>query len=102
MEVLDDTSLADRLRSQDKEYWLHMEADTPLEKYPGKQAPALLSLRFLLIRRSQTTCAPRAGKAGHRPRLDLPPRPAGSQQSRQRHASALPPTALFLLLERVG
>jgi hypothetical protein len=36
MEVLDATSLAERLKWEAKEYWLHLEADTPLEKYPGK------------------------------------------------------------------
>jgi|TARA_R110002003_G_scaffold107_4_gene8967 hypothetical protein len=37
MEVLDATSLAERLKWEAKEYWLHLEAETPLEKYPGKQ-----------------------------------------------------------------
>ncbi|KAF1844247.1 uncharacterized protein K460DRAFT_397380 [Cucurbitaria berberidis CBS 394.84] len=37
MEVLDATSLAERLRWEAKEYWLHLESDSPLEKYPAKQ-----------------------------------------------------------------
>jgi len=36
MEVLDAAGLAERLRWEDKEYCLHLEAETPLEKYPGK------------------------------------------------------------------
>jgi Xaa-Pro dipeptidase len=36
MELLDATSLADRLEWEAKEYWLHLEAGTPLDKYPGK------------------------------------------------------------------
>jgi hypothetical protein len=35
MEVLDATSLAERLKWEAKGYWLHFEAETPLEKYPG-------------------------------------------------------------------
>jgi Xaa-Pro dipeptidase len=38
MEVLDATSLAERLKWEAKEYWLHFEAESPLEKYPGKDA----------------------------------------------------------------
>ncbi|KAH7066784.1 hypothetical protein BKA63DRAFT_571187 [Paraphoma chrysanthemicola] len=37
MEVLDATSLSERLKWEAKEYWLHLEAETPLEKYPAKQ-----------------------------------------------------------------
>ncbi|EAT90479.2 hypothetical protein SNOG_02267 [Parastagonospora nodorum SN15] len=37
MEVLDATSLAERLKWEAKGYWLHFEAETPLEKYPAKQ-----------------------------------------------------------------
>ncbi|KAH8731675.1 hypothetical protein GQ44DRAFT_822548 [Phaeosphaeriaceae sp. PMI808] len=37
MEVLDATSLAERLNWEAKECWLHIEAETPLEKYPAKQ-----------------------------------------------------------------
>lgn len=42
MEVLDATSLVERLNWEAKEYWLHVEADSPLEKYPGlsKESPA--------------------------------------------------------------
>lgn len=36
MQVLDATSLAERLKWEAKEYWLHLDADTPLEKYPGR------------------------------------------------------------------
>jgi Xaa-Pro dipeptidase len=36
MEVLDATSLAERLKWEAKEYWLHLQAETPLEKYPCK------------------------------------------------------------------
>jgi Xaa-Pro dipeptidase len=36
MEVLDATSLAERLKWEAKEYWLHLEAETPLDKYPGE------------------------------------------------------------------
>jgi len=35
MEVLDATGLAERLKWEAKGYWLHLEAETPLEKYPG-------------------------------------------------------------------
>jgi len=38
MEVLDATSLANRLKWESKEYWLHLEAGTPLDKYPGESA----------------------------------------------------------------
>jgi len=27
--------LAERLEGEEKEFWLHMEADSPFEKYPG-------------------------------------------------------------------
>jgi Xaa-Pro dipeptidase len=37
MEVLDAISLAERLEWEAKEYWLHLEAETPLDKYPGRQ-----------------------------------------------------------------
>lgn len=36
MEVLDASSLAERLKWEAEEYWLHLEADSPLEKYPGE------------------------------------------------------------------
>jgi hypothetical protein len=36
MEVLDATGLAERLRWEDNEYWLHLEAESPFEKYPGE------------------------------------------------------------------
>jgi Xaa-Pro dipeptidase len=36
MEVLDAKGLSERLRWEDSEYWLHLEAETPFEKYPGK------------------------------------------------------------------
>jgi Xaa-Pro dipeptidase len=36
MEVLDVKGLSERLRWEDNEYWLHLEAETPFEKYPGK------------------------------------------------------------------
>lgn len=36
MEVLDAARLAERLTWEDKEYWLHIKADSLLEKYPGK------------------------------------------------------------------
>ncbi|KAI4667879.1 uncharacterized protein J4E78_001698 [Alternaria triticimaculans] len=37
MEVLDAKGLSERLRWEDNEYWLHLEAETPFEKYPAKQ-----------------------------------------------------------------
>ncbi|KAF2828073.1 hypothetical protein CC86DRAFT_369220 [Ophiobolus disseminans] len=37
MDVLDATSLSERLKWEAKEYWLHIEAETPLEKYPARQ-----------------------------------------------------------------
>ncbi|KAH7406853.1 peptidase M24, structural domain-containing protein [Phaeosphaeria sp. MPI-PUGE-AT-0046c] len=37
MEVLDAKSLAERLKWEAKEYWLHLEAESPLDKYPAKQ-----------------------------------------------------------------
>jgi hypothetical protein len=37
MEVLDATSLKERLRWEAKGYWVHLEAEDPLEKYPGKK-----------------------------------------------------------------
>ncbi|EUC29584.1 hypothetical protein COCCADRAFT_29370 [Bipolaris zeicola 26-R-13] len=37
MQVLDATSLAERLRWEDQDYWLHLEAETPFDKYPAKQ-----------------------------------------------------------------
>lgn len=36
MEGLNTMSLVERLEGEDKEYWLHVEADSPLEKYPGE------------------------------------------------------------------
>lgn len=36
MEVLDATRLAERLKWEAKEYWVHLEAESPLDKYPGK------------------------------------------------------------------
>ncbi|EUC40348.1 hypothetical protein COCMIDRAFT_9764 [Bipolaris oryzae ATCC 44560] len=37
MQVLDATNLAERLRCEDQDYWLHLEAETPFDKYPAKQ-----------------------------------------------------------------
>lgn len=37
MNGFDVSGLAQRLEWEDKEYWLHLEADSPLEKYPAKQ-----------------------------------------------------------------
>jgi Xaa-Pro dipeptidase len=51
MEVLNATGLAERLRWEDNEYWLHLEAESPFEKYPGKleirrvRCVAILTLR---------------------------------------------------------
>jgi Xaa-Pro dipeptidase len=30
------TSLAERLMWEQQDYWLHLDAESPLEKYPGK------------------------------------------------------------------
>ena len=35
MEVVDATSLGERLRWEDSDYWLHLEAEIPFDKYPG-------------------------------------------------------------------
>ncbi|KAJ4310089.1 hypothetical protein N0V94_008621 [Neodidymelliopsis sp. IMI 364377] len=37
MEVIDGTELAARLSMEAKEYWVHLDADGPLEKYPARQ-----------------------------------------------------------------
>ncbi|KAF2024316.1 putative Xaa-Pro aminopeptidase [Setomelanomma holmii] len=37
MEALDAIGLAERLKWEQKEYWLHLDSETPLEKYPAKQ-----------------------------------------------------------------
>ncbi|KAF2259316.1 hypothetical protein CC78DRAFT_537165 [Lojkania enalia] len=37
MERIDAINLTDRLRWEQQEYWLHLEAASPLEKYPAKQ-----------------------------------------------------------------
>jgi hypothetical protein len=39
MEALDPTSLAARLECEANQYWLHLEAEGPLDKYPGKRPP---------------------------------------------------------------
>jgi hypothetical protein len=33
--TLDAQTLADRLKCEQKEYWMHLEAASSLEKYPG-------------------------------------------------------------------
>lgn len=45
MEVLDATSLADRLKWEAKEYWLHLEAETPFEKYPGRTSAQYMTMQ---------------------------------------------------------
>jgi hypothetical protein len=35
MEALDANSLTERLRWEQQDYWLHLEASSQLEKYPG-------------------------------------------------------------------
>ncbi|KAF2849087.1 hypothetical protein T440DRAFT_469521 [Plenodomus tracheiphilus IPT5] len=37
MDGFDVSGLAERLEWEDKEYWFHVEADSPLDKYPAKQ-----------------------------------------------------------------
>ncbi|KAL1801067.1 hypothetical protein ACET3X_001409 [Alternaria dauci] len=37
MEALDANGLSERLRWEGNDYWLHLEAETPFEKYPAKQ-----------------------------------------------------------------
>ncbi|KAH9869980.1 hypothetical protein J1614_006901 [Plenodomus biglobosus] len=37
MNGFDVSGLAERLEWEDKEYWLHMDAESPFEKYPAKQ-----------------------------------------------------------------
>lgn len=37
MNEFDVSGLAERLECEDKEYWLHMDAESPFEKYPAKQ-----------------------------------------------------------------
>jgi Xaa-Pro dipeptidase len=37
MEAIDGTDLAARLSVEAKEYWVHLDTDGSLEKYPGKQ-----------------------------------------------------------------
>ena len=41
MSQLDAKEVSDRLEGEDRDLWVHIEADTPLEKYPGK--PHLLT-----------------------------------------------------------
>lgn len=36
MEVLDGMDLAARLSLEAKEYWVHLNAEGPFEKYPGE------------------------------------------------------------------
>jgi Xaa-Pro dipeptidase len=49
MKVLDATSLAERLEWEGKEYRLHLEAETPLDKYPGKSLRLRNSAEMLLM-----------------------------------------------------
>jgi hypothetical protein len=66
MEVLDATGLAERLRWEDNEYWLHLEAESPFEKYPGKlQMQGMLCIAKLILC-SEAACTESAGKAGCR------------------------------------
>ena len=37
---VDATRLAERLMWEDKEYWVHINADSLLEKYPGENETA--------------------------------------------------------------
>jgi Xaa-Pro dipeptidase len=48
MEVLDATSLAERLKWEAKEYWLHLDAETPLDKYPGKSLDLGISAEMVV------------------------------------------------------
>jgi hypothetical protein len=64
MEVLDATGLAERLRWEDNEYWLHFEAGSPLEKYPGKHRRADCVQGTKLTVCSQAACAKGAREVG--------------------------------------
>jgi len=35
MAQLDAKEVSDRLEGEDRDLWVHIEADAPLEKYPG-------------------------------------------------------------------
>ena len=56
---LDAMQLAQRLQRIEKEdVWLHVEAEGPLEKYPGKSPNSEVArLELMLMRHSETTCA---------------------------------------------
>jgi hypothetical protein len=54
MELLDATSLADRLKWEAKEYWLHLEAETPFEKYPGELSHCAQQEDLVLITLQQS------------------------------------------------
>jgi len=65
MEYFDGMELATRLSMEAKEYWVHLDAEGPLEKYPG-QSRHQCGVRPLISSCSKTTCSSCAGKAGYR------------------------------------
>jgi Xaa-Pro dipeptidase len=38
MDGFDATELAERLNGEQQDYWVHVEAESPLEKYPGQSS----------------------------------------------------------------
>jgi hypothetical protein len=65
--TLDATNLAERLRWEQQEFRLHLEAASALEKYPGKCTRPEVPCQekcLMLMMDSETACAARAGEAG--------------------------------------
>lgn len=80
MEVLDASSLADRLKWESKEYWLHLEAASPWEKYPGAMNNIPRYFAAELTSPSKATCKESARKVGVGRRPYLPARSASEKQ----------------------
>ena len=64
MEVLDATRPAQPLRWEDKEYRVRLEADSPLEKYPGQSGLLRSEDAMKLMKSSETACQESAREIG--------------------------------------
>jgi hypothetical protein len=77
--------MTERLKVEQKEYWVHLEAASSLEKYPGEYMYMLLITDDMLWRSkanywgSETTCATRAREARGGAWIDLSAWRAGKE-----------------------
>lgn len=82
---LDALNLTERLEGEQKEYWMHLEAASSLEKYPGKYMYTWLTAHDMVWKSlanywgSETTCATSAREARGGRWIDLSAWRAGEE-----------------------